>query len=93
MTESLITRVSFIPKASDVSDFDMVTVATLSEHLKGIISPICGCKTPAGLGGHCNRKECKKEYDKFKQSIDQLIQSSVVLPENFVTHVRSQAEK
>jgi len=88
MTEHLITRVSFTPKASNASDFNNVTVAGLSDHLKGIILDKCGSQA-----GSCPRRECKEENIMFNQSINKLVQSSSVLPENFVAHIRSQAEK
>jgi hypothetical protein len=88
MTEYLITRVSFTPKASKASDFDMVTITRLSQLLKEIISNSCGSGE-----GICYRSECKEEQKRFTQSIDEFVQASSVLPENFVAHVRSQAEK
>ena len=88
MTEWLITRISFKPKASNASDFDKVTVAKLSAELKEIISDTCGW-----LASGCYRRECKGEHIKFKRSIDTLVQASSVLPGNFVAHVHNQAEK
>jgi len=91
MTERLITNVSFIPKASNVSDFDRCPVTTLSEYLKGTVSDRCG--GIVAVTGVCHRKGCNEEHIKFKKSIDELIQSSFVMPESFVAHVRSQAKK
>ncbi len=88
MTERLITRISFKPKASNASDFDNVSVAKLSAELKEIISDICGCRV-----GGCHRRECGEEHITFKESIDTLVQVSSELPANFVAHVYNQAEK
>lgn len=88
MTEHLIAKASFIPKASNASDFDKITIVELSRHLKGIVLGPCG--NPAG---GCARAECKEEQNKFIESIDKLVQSSDILPEEFITHFNSQASK
>jgi hypothetical protein len=86
MTEHLITF-SFIPKASKASDFDTTTISRLSKLLKQII---CKCQK---VSGDCGREECFKEDERFNGSIDKLVQSSCVLPGNFVAHIQNQAEK